>query len=109
VLFVLGILALRREEARLTRARLGDYAVAGWFTAQEVDMLATPAGRRAGIAWARGLPGDRSRTMKGFIADATGLAAARQRALSGRDPAAAEDERVLLTRVTRARAALFAP
>ncbi|MBN9181678.1 MAG: PrsW family intramembrane metalloprotease, partial [Microbacterium sp.] len=32
VLFVLGVLALRREEARLTRARLGEYAVAGWFT-----------------------------------------------------------------------------
>jgi protease PrsW len=109
VLFVLGIVGLRREEARLTRERLGDYARVGWFTPQEVDMLATPAGRRAGLAWARTLPGDRSRVMRGFIADATGLAAARQRALSGRDPAAAEDEQVLLTRATRSRAALFAP
>ncbi|WP_438353333.1 PrsW family intramembrane metalloprotease [Microbacterium sp. CJ88] len=109
VLFVLGIVALRREEARLTRARLGDYAAAGWFTAQEVDMLATPAGRRAGIAWARGLRGDRARVMRSFIADATGLAAARQRALSGRDPGAAEDERVLLQRAAQSRAALFAP
>ena len=33
VLFILGIIALRREEARLTRTRLGDYAAAGWFTA----------------------------------------------------------------------------
>ena len=44
--FILGIIALRREEARLTRTRLGDYAAAGWFTAQEVDMLATGSGRR---------------------------------------------------------------
>ena len=47
--FILGIIALRREEARLTRSRLGDYAAAGWFTSQEVDMLATGAGRKA--AW----------------------------------------------------------
>ena len=46
--FILGIIALRREEARLTRSRLGDYAAAGWFTPQEVDMLATGPGRKAG-------------------------------------------------------------
>lgn len=108
VLFVLGVLALRREEARLTRARLGEYAAVGWFTAQEVDMLATPAGRRAGVAWARSLPGDRAGTMKAFITEATALAAARQRALSGRDAAAARDEHVLLQRSVAARAALFA-
>ena len=109
VLFVLGILALRREEARLTRARLGEYAAAGWFTAQEVDMLATGAGRRSSVAWARGLPGDRSAVMKTFIRDATALAAARQRALSGRDATAAAQERALLQRTTAARAALLAP
>jgi protease PrsW len=109
VLFLLGIVLLRREEARLTRARLGEYAAAGWFTPQEVDMLATGAGRRAGLAWARGLRGDRRRVMRGFIADATALAAARQRALSGRDPHAAAVERALLERATTARAALFAP
>ncbi|SIR67653.1 PrsW family intramembrane metalloprotease [Microbacterium sp. RURRCA19A] len=108
-LFVLGILALRREEARLTRARLGEYAAAGWFTAQEVDMLATGAGRRSSVAWARGLPGDRSAVMKSFIRDATALAAARQRALSGRDATAAAQERALLQRTTAARAALLAP
>ena len=109
VVFVLGILALRREEARLTRARLGDYAAVGWFTAQEVDMLATRPGRRAGLAWARSLPGDRSGVMKGYIREATALAAARQRAMSGRDPVAAQDEHVLLQRAVAARAALFAP
>lgn len=107
--FILGIIALRREEARVTRARLGDYAAAGWFTPQEVDMLATSAGRKAGIGWARTLRGDRAAIMKGFIADATALAAARQRAISGRDPNAREDEHVLLSRTAAARAAMFAP
>lgn len=107
--FIVGIIALRREEARLTRARLGEYAAAGWFTAQEVDMLATPAGRRRGIAWARTLASDRSDTMRTFIADAVALAAARQRSISGRDPNAAEDEHILLARTAAARRALFAP
>ncbi len=109
VLFILGIVALRKEEGRLTRARLGEYAAAGWFTTQEVDMLATRAGRRAALEWARGLRGDRTRLMREFIADATGLAMARQRAVTGRDPHAAADERVLLQRTAAARAGLFAP
>ena len=109
VLFILGILALRREEARLTRARLGEYAAAGWFTAHEVDMLATGPGRRSAVAWARSLPGDRSAQMRTFIRDATALAAARQRALSGRDATAATQERALLQQTTAARAALLAP
>ena len=107
VLFVLGVLALRREEARLTRARLGEYAAAGWFTAQEVDLLATGRGRRAARAWATSLPRDRTSEMKTFISDATALAMARQRALTGRDPAAVDDERVLLARTVAARQALF--
>lgn len=107
--FIAGILALRREETRLTRARLGEYAVAGWFTPQEVDMLATCPGRRSALAWARTLPGDRTVVMKAFIADATALAAARQRALSGRDPQAVATERYLLERTTDARTALLAP
>ena len=107
--FILGIIALRREEARVTRSRLGDYAAAGWFTPQEVDMLATGQGRKAALAWAAGLRGDRTRTMRTFIRDATALAAARQRAISGRDKNAREDEQVLLARTTAARAAMFAP
>ncbi|MDQ1122748.1 PrsW family intramembrane metalloprotease [Microbacterium trichothecenolyticum] len=106
--FIAGILLLRREESRLTRARLGEYAAAGWFTPQEVDMLATGPGRRSALAWARTLPGDRTAVMRGFIADATALAAARQRSLSGREPQAAATERYLLERTTAARAALLA-
>ncbi|WZH36991.1 MAG: PrsW family intramembrane metalloprotease [Microbacterium enclense] len=107
--FIVGILLLRREESRLTRARLGEYAAAGWFTPQEVDMLATAPGRRSALAWARTLPGNRGEVMRGFIVDATALAAARQRALSGRDPHAVATERQLLERTTAARAALLAP
>jgi RsiW-degrading membrane proteinase PrsW (M82 family) len=109
LLFILGIVLLRREEARVTRARLGEYAAAGWFTPQEVDMLATGAGRRAGLSWARTLRGDRRALMRAFIADATSLAAARERALTGRDPHAADAERELLARTAAARTALFAP
>ncbi|GAA3899583.1 PrsW family intramembrane metalloprotease [Microbacterium invictum] len=108
ICFIVGIILLRREEARLTRDRLGEYAVAGWFTPTEVQMLATPRGRRQGMTWARSLPGDRSGLMRRFIAEATSLAAARQRALSGRDLQAADDERVYLARATAARAQLMA-
>ncbi|CAH0185765.1 MULTISPECIES: PrsW family intramembrane metalloprotease [unclassified Microbacterium] len=106
--FILAIVALRREEARLTRERLGEYAAAGWFTPEEVTMLATPAGRKVGMKWASTLSGDRRALMKQFIKDATALAAVRQRAITGRDALAADDERALLTRSTATRAALLA-
>ncbi|WP_460774945.1 PrsW family intramembrane metalloprotease [Microbacterium sp. GXF7504] len=108
VLFILGVLALRREESRLTRVRLEEYAATGWFTPEEVRMLATGPGRRAGLAWAARLPGDRRDRMRAFIREATALAAARQRLVSGRDPKAAVEERTLLARVVAARQALFA-
>ena len=107
--FILGIVALRREESRLTRRRLGEYAAAGWFTPQEVDMLATSAGRKAALAWAQTLRGDRTTLMKTFIADAAALAATRQRAITGRDPQAAGEERDLLAKTAATRAARFAP
>ena len=106
--FILAIIALRREEARLTRQRLSDYAGAGWFTPQEVVMLATPAGRKAGMQWAAGLRGDRRPLMRSFIKDATALAAVRQRAVTGRDPHAAADEHALLMRTRNTRAQLLA-
>ncbi|MGF2948320.1 PrsW family intramembrane metalloprotease [Microbacterium alcoholitolerans] len=106
--FILAIIALRREEARLTRQRLGEYAAAGWFTPQEVTMLATPAGRKAGLQWASGLRGDRRGLMRSFIRDAAALAAVRQRAITGRDPHAAADEYALLTSTRATRAQLLA-
>lgn len=106
--FIFVIVALRREEARLTQQRLGEYATAGWFTPEEVTMLATPAGRKVGMQWASGLRGDRSALMKSFIKDATALAAVRQRAISGGDAHAASDEQALLARTRATRAALLA-
>lgn len=106
--FILGIIALRREEARLTKARLGDYAAAGWFTPEEVTMLATPAGRKTGLQWASQLRGDRRPLMREFIKDATMLASVRQRAITGRDPLAPADEQALLVRTRATRAALLA-
>lgn len=106
--FVFVIIALRREEARLTKERLDEYAAAGWFTPEEVTMLATPAGRKIGMQWASRLRGNRSALMKSFIKDATALAAVRQRAIAGEDAYAASDEQVLLVRTRATRAALLA-
>ena len=106
--FIIGIILLRREEARLTQLRLGEYAEAGWFTPQEVTMLATPAGRKSGLRWAASLREDRRGLMKVFIKDATALAAVRQRAVHGRDRFTAVDERTLLARTQQTRAALLA-
>jgi RsiW-degrading membrane proteinase PrsW (M82 family) len=106
--FIIGVIALKREEARLTKSRLGDYAAAGWFTPEEVDMLATGNGRKVGLRWAAQLRGDRRPLMRSFIKDATTLAAVRQRAITGRDPLAAQDEQALLVRARATRAALLA-
>lgn len=83
VLAVAGLVLLGRGEVRLTRARLADYVRAGWFTPAEVQMLATPAGRRQALAWAGGR-GARA-PMKRFIRDATALAFTRQRIIAGFD------------------------
>lgn len=83
-LIVMTVL-VRRHEIRLTEARLGEYAAAGWFTPAEVQMLATWPGRRQARAWARTLPGDRSAAMKTFTRDATRLAMTRQRMITGRN------------------------
>lgn len=97
---------LRRSEARLTHRRLVEYAQAGWFSPLEVDMLATPRGRRAGLRWAASL--GRRDAMRAFIRTATELAATRQRVLSGRDLRGyTATERSLLERSGRVRAAVL--
>lgn len=108
IAFIVAVVLLRREESRLTQKRLGDYAQAGWFTPEEVTMLATPKGRRSGLQWASGLRGNRKALMRSFIKDATALAAVRQRALTGRDVLAAADEHALLMRTRDIRAQLLA-
>jgi RsiW-degrading membrane proteinase PrsW (M82 family) len=88
---ILVIVLLRVAENRLTRQRLKEYAAAGWFTAPEVEMLATAGGRRAARRWAASV--GRDRQMKDFLRAATHLAFTRQRILSGRDvPAHQLDE-----------------
>jgi RsiW-degrading membrane proteinase PrsW (M82 family) len=96
---------LRRQEQRITRERLGEYAAVGWFHEQEVAMLSSPTGRRDAIRWAKthGV----APVMRAFIRDATSLAYARQRILGDRDSIGAQaDEASLLQRVAASRHAL---
>lgn len=79
IMGTIGIIFLRRAEASLTRRRLSDYVPSGWFTQAEVPMLATGAGRRRALTWARSFGA--GATMKKFIALATRLAFTRQRLL----------------------------
>ncbi|HEY8318021.1 MAG TPA: PrsW family intramembrane metalloprotease [Amnibacterium sp.] len=103
------VLTVRVRERRITRARLGEYAQAGWFTADEVALLSTWTGRRHALRWADLQP-DRRRKRKAmvrFVRDATRLGHARQRLLKarrgvGRTP----DEQELLARITADRAVL---
>ncbi|CAD5999893.1 PrsW family intramembrane metalloprotease [Agreia sp. COWG] len=110
-LFALAIVAvvhLRKREADLTRLRLGEYAAVGWFTPDEVAMLSTGAGRRQARAWAAAQSGDRGRTMREFTRDATRLAFARQRVVTGRDQIGGQrDEAQLLRAVAGARGRLL--
>jgi len=107
-LFVTGILLvlfLRRQEARLTYERLVEYAEAGWFAPDEVGALATPAGRAQALAWASGY-GKRA-AMRRYIHDATRLAFARQRIITGRGRLRAQaDEAALLGAILDSRAHL---
>ena len=107
VLAVTGVWFLRRSEQRLTRRRLGEYAEAGWFSDAEVDMLATGAGRRRAMAWARSR--HMAAPMKELIRRSTRLALTRQQIVAGRDVETnREFERTLLREVSSLRSAMFA-
>jgi RsiW-degrading membrane proteinase PrsW (M82 family) len=96
------VIMLRRQEQRITVARLTEYAEVGWFHPTEVAMLASPSGRRGAMAWAQSH--NAGRLMASFIRDATQLAYARQRILGDRDSIGAQaDEAVLLSRVAAVR------
>ncbi|CAH0240569.1 hypothetical protein SRABI26_02885 [Arthrobacter sp. Bi26] len=104
VLAVLVIVLLRVAERRLTRQRLMEYAAAGWFTTAEVEMLATAAGRRSALRWAKSV--GRGAQMRSLLDAATQLAFTRQRILSGRDvPAHQRDEQHQLAEIAALRAA----
>jgi RsiW-degrading membrane proteinase PrsW (M82 family) len=103
------VLGLRVRERRVTAARLGEYADAGWFTRDEVALLSTWNGRRYAMRWASGQPGAPAKraAMRRFVRDATRLGHARQRVVRqrqaiGRTP----DERELLRAIAADRAVL---
>ncbi|MHA7262104.1 PrsW family intramembrane metalloprotease [Arthrobacter sp. TMN-37] len=105
-LAVVAVVLIRRAERRLTESRLGDYVDAGWFTPQEVSMLATRPGRTQALAWA-GSFGARSE-MKAFIQASTRLAFTRQRMVNGRPGGRhAAEERALLDSAAQHRARVF--
>ncbi|MBH0084454.1 PrsW family intramembrane metalloprotease [Salinibacterium sp. SWN167] len=107
-LFVIAIIIvvyLRRQEERMTFERLTEYANAGWFNQDEVPVLATSQGRRRALTWAA--QHNKRATMKVYIQEATRLAFARQRIITGRDRIGAiADEAVLLGAIVEARHAL---
>jgi hypothetical protein len=106
--FILVTVFLRREEVRVTRTRLAEYGAAGWFSPAEVQMLATPAGRRQARAWARRQTPPRTAEMRRLITDATHLAFTRQRLVTGRSGLRSSvDEDALLRAVMADRAALL--
>ena len=101
-----GVTWLRRQEQRLTRQRLGEYAAAGWFTPAEVNLLSTPNGRRQALHWA-GAFGAKA-PMRTFIREATHLALTRQQLVNGRDlEKNLQREHLLLAALTRTRTNLL--
>jgi protease PrsW len=105
VMAVLLVMWLRRQESKLTYDRLSEYASAGWFHPDEVAALATPNGRRQAKAWAA--RSGRAREMRAYIRDATRLAFARQRIVTGRDRIGAQaDEAALLNAIVASRGRL---
>ncbi len=99
---VIAVVFLRRSERTLTEARLGDYARAGWFTPEEVRMLATRPGRSQALAWAQSVGAQRD--MRHFIRTGSRIAYTRQRMLGGRRGADyAAEERALLQEATHRR------
>lgn len=107
LLWLIFIVVLIWDEARLTRVRLGDYANQGWLTHEEVDMLGTWRGRREGKAWANQLGA--KHLMKKFIRESADLASARQRLLAdGANPKVVQLEAGLLSKLRSNREALLA-
>ena len=102
---ILVVVFLRRQEARITLRRLHEYSQAGWFTAAEVSMLGTGAGRRQALVWGNRQDRPKKVAMRHFIADATRLAFVRDRLVRGQNtPALHANEARLLELLMRHRA-----
>ncbi len=103
------VLVVRTRERTVTRARLGEYAEAGWFTPAEVSLISTPGGRRQALRWAHAQRDPRSKraAMNRLIRDATRLGHARQRLVRGRATIGrTPDEQELLARIVADRSVL---
>jgi RsiW-degrading membrane proteinase PrsW (M82 family) len=106
VIAIVIVIYLRKQEEKLTFDRLAEYASVGWFNHDEVAVLATRRGRRQALVWAA--RHDKYPAMKTYIHDATRLAFARQRIITGRDRiGATADEALLLGAVVEARHVLL--
>jgi len=102
---ILLVVFLRNKEARLTHDRLSEYAAVGWFNPDEINALATGAGRRQAMAWARSR--GVGTAMRKYTRDSTRLAFTRQRLITGRASVGAEaDEAALLASIVATRAQL---
>lgn len=100
--WLIFIYFLRKGEAKLTHLRLAEYAANGWFTPEEVNMVATPRGRRNAMAWSRRT--GKSALMRSFIRKSTSLAYTRQRIVSGSQVQANQrEELTLLDAISRIR------
>jgi RsiW-degrading membrane proteinase PrsW (M82 family) len=103
------VLAVRARERAVTRARLAEYADAGWFTPEEVALISTPGGRRQALRWAAAQhdPRRKRAAMDRLVRDATRLGHARERLVKGRATIGrTPDEQELLARITAERAIL---
>ncbi len=95
---------LRLRERSVVRRRLQEYARAGWFTDDEVAMLAGLRSRRRSLQWAARRGAVARIAMKEFHAVALRLAAHRQAALSGNTSTRIRGtEAELLAELTRSR------
>lgn len=103
---IAAVVLLQRAELRLTARRLDEYRQTGWFTAAEVAMFATPAGRKEAKAWAAAH--GRGHLMKQFTQTAMDLAGVRQRIAAGHgDASDSARELALLHQSYRQRAQLL--
>lgn len=100
---------LRRRERQRTEERLLEYAEAGWFSRDEVWLVATKVGRAQLGAWAERRGAGGRAASKRLVKDMTELSAVRDRVHSsgGRDRAARR-EAELLASITQTRQLLFA-
>lgn len=91
------LIKLQEHDQQVIQLRLGEYRKAGWFTAGEIRMITDWPVRRSTLRWARDQPEEVGDAMRGFIADATALAFAREHAaVDKKDPNRRTREKQLL-------------